>query len=152
MCYDKFTTNFAFPGSAWGSLTTGEYEGGDGGKANLISGEYTKAGGEKGDIYAENPSEKPNTATLSIPPQFTGTGVGSAVPATEIASVVTNAPSQTNGPATTTPATTGSATATQDSAAASSSSTGAANHVIVNSQTSYGMSIFTAIMYAIYAL
>ena len=90
MCYDKFTTQYAFQDGSWGSLTTGEYnrEKQDGSVVNLISGEYSKAGGEKGDIYSDDPGAKPNTATLSIPPQWTGTGVGSAIPATELASVV----------------------------------------------------------------
>lgn len=79
MCYDKFTTNFAFSDGSVGSLTTGEYNGQGGAKANLISGQYTKIGGETGDIYANNPGAKPNTSTLSIPPQYTATGLGSAM-------------------------------------------------------------------------
>lgn len=86
MCYDKFTTNFAFPDGSYGSLTTGEYSS-DGSTVNLVSGDFTK-GNEKGNIYSNNPSAKPNTATLSIPPQFTGTGVGSAIPVTELGSVI----------------------------------------------------------------
>lgn len=70
MCYDKFTTNFAFPDGSYGSLTTGNYTQGDA-HVDLISGDYTK-GGESGNIYAQDPSAKPNTATLSIPPQWTG--------------------------------------------------------------------------------
>lgn len=87
MCYDKFTTNFAFADGSYGSLTTGDYVQG-GSKANLLSGQYTKDGGETGNIYAQDPAAKPNTATLSIPPQFTGMGEGTAIPASEIGSVV----------------------------------------------------------------
>ncbi|KAF2739419.1 hypothetical protein EJ04DRAFT_413087, partial [Polyplosphaeria fusca] len=88
MCYDKFTTNFQFADGSYGSLTTGEYNDEDGSKANLITGEYTKANGETGDIYSADPAAKPNTATLSIPPQWTGTGVGTPIPPTEIASTL----------------------------------------------------------------
>ncbi|KAH8724398.1 hypothetical protein GQ44DRAFT_564859, partial [Phaeosphaeriaceae sp. PMI808] len=82
MCYDKFTTNFAFADNSFGSLTTGEYQSG-GNKANLFSGNYSA-----GNIYAAKPQDKPNTSTLSIPPQYTGTGVGSAVPPNQLGSVV----------------------------------------------------------------
>lgn len=151
MCYDKFTTQYAFPDGSYGSLTTGEYNQ-DGGKVNLINGNYTKAGGETGDIYSADPGAKPNTATLSIPPQWTSAGVGSAIPATELASVVSvtttnSAPGQTNA------ATTSAAGASsQTVAAASSSSTAAAGQINADSSVSFGMSIFSALMYAIYAL
>lgn len=187
MCYDKFTTNFNLADSSYGSITTGEYTAKDGSKANLISGGYELANGEKGQIYA-NESEKPNTATLSIPPQFTGTGVGSAIPASELGSivvytttipgsiftapttlpastVVTSVPGQ-SAPVTTTippktitgattiaPVTTVvTSTRSGASAAESSSSKGAAGHVDADLSVSLGMSIFTALMYAIYAL
>ncbi|KAF2007893.1 hypothetical protein P154DRAFT_516672 [Amniculicola lignicola CBS 123094] len=88
MCYDKFTTHYAFPDGSYGSLTTGDYTANDGSTVNLINGTFTKSGGEKGDIYSQNPSAKPNTATLSIPPQYTAAGVGSAIPATELGSFI----------------------------------------------------------------
>ncbi|KAF2134563.1 hypothetical protein P153DRAFT_352544 [Dothidotthia symphoricarpi CBS 119687] len=87
MCYDKFTTNFAFSDGSYGSLTTGDYTS-SGSSANLLSGEYTSSSGEKGNIYANAPQAKPNTATMSKPPQFTGTGVGGALPASELGSVI----------------------------------------------------------------
>ncbi|KAF2267398.1 hypothetical protein CC78DRAFT_76519 [Lojkania enalia] len=153
MCYDKFTTQYAFADGSWGSLTTGEYISEDGSKANLLTGEYTKSNGETGDIYSADPAEKPNTATLSIPPQWTAEGVGSAVPATEIASYVDATPT---APATTAAPTDSQATNdagnAQNSTPASSESEGAANKVVSNPHTSAGMSIFTAIMYFIYAL
>jgi hypothetical protein len=86
MCYDKFTTNYAFADGSYGSLTTGDYTQG-GAQANLISGQYTKDG-QAGNIYAGDESAKPNTATLSIPPQYTGTGKGGPIPASELASVI----------------------------------------------------------------
>ncbi|PSN64706.1 hypothetical protein BS50DRAFT_602287 [Corynespora cassiicola Philippines] len=183
MCYDKFTTSFGFPGNAFGSLTTGNYTvGGD--TANLINGQYTKAGGETGDIYAEDPSAKPNTATMSIPPQWTAAGVGSAIPASELGYVtvitttisgttfsgptvlpestiiethgdhttaVSTRPAQTITGATTIPAQTSTVTSTVE-AQETSSSTGAAAQVGATSNMPVGMSLFTALMYALYAL
>ncbi|KAF2445997.1 hypothetical protein P171DRAFT_332175, partial [Karstenula rhodostoma CBS 690.94] len=82
MCYDKFTTNFAFEDRSYGSLTTGDYTQ-SGSEANLLTGQYSKEGTE-GNIYSEDPAAKPNTATLSVPPQWTEPGVGSAIPLTAI--------------------------------------------------------------------
>ncbi|KAF1916378.1 hypothetical protein BDU57DRAFT_516459 [Ampelomyces quisqualis] len=87
MCYDKFTTNYAFPDGSYGSLTTGEYVAQSGGSANLFTGNFS-AEGTTGNIYSANPADRPNTSTLSIPPQFTGTGVGSAVPAGQLGSII----------------------------------------------------------------
>jgi hypothetical protein len=158
MCYDKFTTNFAFQDGSWGSLTTGEYNAQGGAKVNLISGQYTVQGLD-GNIYSEDPAAKPDTATLSIPPQWTETGVGSAIPASEIASVVPI--TSTAASALTTPATTPSATglntngnnAPANTASPSSvASTGAAVQTVAESSMSLGMSIFTAIIYVFYSL
>jgi hypothetical protein len=102
MCYDKFTTNFGFADGSYGSLTTGEYKSGNG-QANLITGE---SGSEN--IYAADPSAKPNTSTLSIPPQYTGTGVGSAVPPGQLGSIIvytTTVPGTTYAGPTTLPGT-----------------------------------------------
>lgn len=79
---------------SWGSLTTGTYTTSEG-TADLINGNYTKTTGETGDIYAADPEDKPNTATLSIPPQWTDTGVGPALEPTQIATFVTDAPAFT---------------------------------------------------------
>jgi hypothetical protein len=176
MCYDKFTTNFAFPDGSYGSLTTGEYNSG-GNSANLISGDYT-SGGQQGNIYTADPSAKPNTATLSIPPQYTGTGVGSAVPANQLGSIIvftttipgttftapTTLPqtvmvktvsgqviSTTMAPSTITQATTVAAQTSVVTAtgAAASSSTGAGARVGVDEARSFGMGL---LMYAIYVL
>lgn len=180
MCYDKFTTNFAFPDGSHGSLTTGDYSS-DGASVNLVSGDYTK-GDEKGNIYSNDPSAKPNTATLSIPPQYTGTGVGGAIPATELGSIIiytTTIPGTTyTGPTTVaetvkvatvdgaTVSTTISATTitapttiepqtsvvTQTAAAPSASSTAGAGQVSVDSTRSFGMSVIGALVYALYML
>lgn len=148
ICYDKFTTNYAFADGSWGSLTTGEYNAKDGSKANLFTGEYTKAGGEKGNVYASEPAAKPNTATLSIPPQWTGTGVGSAIPATELASIITAA---TTSPVTSAATTGASATGAQNVAPPSTSSRGGAANVQVDSTRSLSVSLFSAILYLLYA-
>lgn len=183
MCYDKFTTQFAFPDNSHGSLTTGEYTSSGGSTANLLTGEYTKEGGEQANIYAQDQQAKPNTATLSIPPQWTAAGVGSAIPANELGSVVVytttipgttyTAPTvipestlvETHGDHTTTvstiPAQTITApttvapvtsTVTETKSVAAASSTGAAAHVVVDSANSWGFSLLSALMYAIYAL
>lgn len=86
-CYDKFTTNFGFADGSYGNLATGEYISGSN-KANLLTGDYT-SNGSSGNIYSgDKASDKPNTATLSKPPQFTGTGVGGAIPGNQLGSVI----------------------------------------------------------------
>lgn len=190
MCYDKFTTNYILADGSYGSIKSGEYSAKDGAKANLITGKYTKSNGESGDIFADNITAKPNVATLSIPPQFTGTGIGSAIPASELGSIVvytTTIPAKTftaptvipastvlttvsgrtsvvstippttiTGPTTIAPKTTvitSTRGQVQETAAAmGSSSKGAAGHVSTDTSASFGMSLFTALMYAIYAL
>jgi hypothetical protein len=165
MCYDKFTTNYAFPDGSYGSLTTGEYNSG-GKQVNLLS---------DSNIYSANPSAKPNTATLSIPPQYTGTGVGSAIPAGQLGSIIVytttipgttysapttlpgsvfvktvsgQAVSSSVGPSTITAATTmGPQTTVVTSTAAGASSTGAAVRVGADD-----MGVLGALAYALYAL
>lgn len=165
MCYDKFTTNYQLPDGSYGSLTTGDFTSG-GSKANLLTGQYSKQGGESGNIYASDGAARPNTATLSIPPQFTGTGVGSAIPASEIGGVVTTAAASGPGSAgaaasatTTGSSSTGSArssvgqTGSQGTAAAASTSRGgAAGGFAVDSTRSFGMTIITGLTYVLYAL
>ncbi|KAG4435465.1 hypothetical protein IFR05_009037 [Cadophora sp. M221] len=85
-CYDKFTTNFFLPDGSYGTVVGGAYTSSKGDIANLESGEYTLASGEKGNIY---PAGRPNTATLPMPSQFTGTGVGSAIPANSLGREIT---------------------------------------------------------------
>ncbi|KAH7363677.1 hypothetical protein BKA66DRAFT_425464 [Pyrenochaeta sp. MPI-SDFR-AT-0127] len=180
MCYDKFTTNFAFADGSYGSLTTGDYTSGSS-SANLLSGDYSN-GSNRGNIYSNDPQAKPNTATLSIPPQYTGTGVGAAVPASELGSVIvytttipgttftapttlaqtvrvatvngqavsTTVPAQTITEATTIAPKTNVVTQTQTAAPASS--TGAAGQLAVDSTRSTGMFILGAFMYLLYAI
>ncbi|CAF9905149.1 MAG: hypothetical protein HETSPECPRED_004893 [Heterodermia speciosa] len=79
-CYDKFTTNYILPGGAYGTVVTGNYTASDG-VANLLTGDYTLTDGSAGNVYgsASSPS-KPDTATLTVPTQYTASGVGSAIP------------------------------------------------------------------------
>jgi hypothetical protein len=86
MCYDKFTTNFLFPDNSYGTVSTGEYHSG-GTDVNLVSGDYTKDG-QSANIYSNDQAAKPNTATMSVPAQYTGTGVGAAIPITELGSII----------------------------------------------------------------
>ncbi|KAJ4338951.1 hypothetical protein N0V87_003638 [Didymella glomerata] len=107
MCYDKFTTNFKFPDGSYGSLTTGEYNSNNQ-QINLLTGNYSG-----GNIYSAAPQDKPNTSTLSVPAQYTGTGVGAAIPASELGSVVvytTTIPGTTFTAPTTVPGTVRAAT------------------------------------------
>lgn len=107
MCYDKFTTNFKFPDGSYGSLTTGEYNSNNQ-NVNLLSGDYSG-----GNIYAAAPQDKPNTSTLSVPAQYTGTGVGAAIPASELGSIIvytTTIPGTTFTAPTTVPGTVRAAT------------------------------------------
>lgn len=86
-------------------MTTGEYTSGSN-KANLLTGDYT-SNGSSGNIYSgDKASDKPNTATISKPPQFTGTGIGGAIPGNQLGSVIvytTTVPGQTYTAPTTVP-------------------------------------------------
>lgn len=176
MCYDKFTTNFQFPDGSYGTVSSGEYFSG-GFDVNLINGSYIRDG-RMTNIYP-NESEKPNTSTLSIPPQFTGSGVGGAIPITELGSIVvytTTIPATTYTAPTTVAQTVKTATisgvevkttipattisqattigeqttvVTQTKDADSSTSKGAAGHVAVDTTRSFGMSIAGALLYAL---
>lgn len=86
-CYDKFTTNFLFPDGSSGTIHTGTFSAAGGASADLFSGDY-KNGTSTGNLYADDAAAKPNTATLSIPPQYTASGVGSAIPLTALGTVV----------------------------------------------------------------
>ncbi|ORY04294.1 hypothetical protein BCR34DRAFT_491671 [Clohesyomyces aquaticus] len=185
MCYDKFTTNVFFADGSSGTLSTGDYTQGSL-SVNWLTGDYKKDS-DSGNIYSDNSSAKPNTATLAIPPQYTGTGVGSAIPRTALGSIVTTVitttisgetftaptvisastvfdtvsgkttavktiPPKTISAPTVIPAVTSVVTSVQNVAATTASSKGAAGQITVNSSMSFGMSLFTAIMYGIYAL
>lgn len=88
-CYDRFTTNYFLPDGSYGTVVGGSYETSSGDSANLLTGDYTLKDGTTGNIYASNEAAKPNTATLHLPAQFTGQGVGSPIPASALGDVVT---------------------------------------------------------------
>lgn len=132
-CYDKFTTNYIFPDGSSGTLATGLFTTPDGtATANLLTGDFrnssssssvsaaaaaapaTSSAAISGNIYAADPDAKPNTATLSIPPQYTAEGVGSAIPLTELGTVVASATATAAGTA----SASGSSAAVATSAAA----------------------------------
>ena len=73
-------TDFQNNNSAYGTAVTGNYTGADG-VANLLTGDYTLADGTSGNIYGSSSSpSKPDTATLTVPTQYTAAGIGSAIP------------------------------------------------------------------------
>jgi hypothetical protein len=88
-CYDPYTTDYFLPDGSYGTVVGGKYETSSGDIANLLSGDFMLKNGIAGNIYANNESAKPNTATLKIPAQFTGQGVGSAIPPSALGEVVT---------------------------------------------------------------
>ncbi|KAF2147213.1 uncharacterized protein K452DRAFT_211951, partial [Aplosporella prunicola CBS 121167] len=86
-CYDKFTTNYIFPDGSSGNIVSGNYNRTDGSSVNLLTGDYTD-NGTSGNIYSSDAADKPNTATLSIPPLYTASGVGSAIPISALGTIV----------------------------------------------------------------
>ncbi|KAK5009261.1 hypothetical protein LTR28_001915 [Elasticomyces elasticus] len=86
---DKFTTNYHLPDGSYGQIASGAYTAADGSSVNLLSGAFTGSNGTQGNIYSANTAAIPNTATLSVPPQWTSSGVGSAIPVTGLAQVFT---------------------------------------------------------------
>jgi hypothetical protein len=78
---DKFTTNFFLPDGTLGNIASGIYNTSTPGKTvNLITGDVSGPGGGA-NLYANDPSKKPNTSTLPIPPVYTASGDGSgAIP------------------------------------------------------------------------
>jgi hypothetical protein len=88
-CYDRYTTDYFLPDGSYGTVIGGTYKTSSGDVANLLSGDYMLKNGMSGNIYANNESAKPNTATLHLPAQFTGQGVGSAIPPSALGAVVT---------------------------------------------------------------
>ena len=100
---DKFTTNFILPGGASGTVVTGNYTASDG-VVNLLTGDYTLTDGSPGNIYGSPSSpSKPDTATLTVPTQYTASGVGSAIPLSalgEWSTYTTTIPGTTIAPST----------------------------------------------------
>ncbi|TVY73162.1 hypothetical protein LSUE1_G005654, partial [Lachnellula suecica] len=119
-CYDKFTTNYYLADSSFGTLANGTYYSRTGDFANLQTGDYTFMNGTSGNIYAADPAAKPDTATLPMPTQYTASGVGSAIPASELGGKVTETytttlPGSTVAASTVLPSTVSEAVQTQTS-------------------------------------
>ncbi|KAL2434749.1 hypothetical protein ABEF95_005082 [Exophiala dermatitidis] len=92
VCWDRFTTNYYLPDGSYGSISSGNYTTPAGDHANLITGTYELANGQTGNIYEEDPIEQPNTSTLLLPSPFTSSGVGSAIPASQVGGQATYTP------------------------------------------------------------
>jgi hypothetical protein len=88
-CYDRFTTNYLLPDSSAGTVVGGTYTNSGGDVVNLLSGQFKLTNGTTGNIYSANPNAKPNTATLSMPSQFTGSGIGGPIPTSNLGFLVT---------------------------------------------------------------
>jgi hypothetical protein len=98
-CYDRFTTNFVLADGSSGTLDSGNLDIKDGPRVNMLDGSYSGAG-QSGNIYGGSP---PDTATLPIPTPYTSSGVGSAIPITGLANIITvtsTVPGTTVGPTT----------------------------------------------------
>ncbi|KAK3170687.1 hypothetical protein OEA41_002769 [Lepraria neglecta] len=75
---------------SYGQIVSGNYTSSDGSTANLISGNYTLADGTSGNIYGSSSSpSKPDTATLSLPTQYTASGSGTAILGTALGKKIT---------------------------------------------------------------
>jgi hypothetical protein len=67
----------------------GAYKSSSGDLANLETGAYTLVNGSTGNIYSDDEAAKPNILTLPMPSQFTASGVGSAIPASDLGDDIT---------------------------------------------------------------
>jgi len=83
MCYDKFTTNYVFADGSYGNINDGVYNSKSGKIVNLITGNVS----DGTNIFANNLSARPNTATLSVPPLYTAAGVGGAIQISGLADI-----------------------------------------------------------------
>ncbi|MCJ1298708.1 hypothetical protein MMC08_001498 [Hypocenomyce scalaris] len=100
-CYDHFTTNFYLSDGSYGTLSSGNYTSSDNTNANLLTGNYTSPNGQPGNIYSA--ASAPNTATLTVPTPYTSSGIGSAIPASQLggeATYTTTIPGTTIQPST----------------------------------------------------
>jgi hypothetical protein len=150
-CYDKFTTNFFLSDGSYGNVVYGNYTDADGSTANLLTGDYQLKNGSTGNIYASNTSAKPNTSTLTVPTQFTGTGVGSAIPVTAlggIAQVETTTLTGSNG----SPTATVTTTVIQSAATAGTTKKGDAAMPIPRPPAIAGAALVAFLSFAVFCL
>ena len=85
---DNYTTNYFLPGGSYGQVHDGSYTSTNGATANLLTGNYTLSDGSSGNIYG-TPATPPNTATMTLPTQYTAAGTGSAIPVTALGEEIT---------------------------------------------------------------
>ncbi|ETN36496.1 uncharacterized protein HMPREF1541_08774 [Cyphellophora europaea CBS 101466] len=81
---DRFTTSYFLPDGSYGTAWDGSYYTPAGDMANLISGEYHMHDGTAGNIYDESPADKPDPSDLPIPTPWTSSGIGTAIPASQL--------------------------------------------------------------------
>ena len=73
---------YYLPDGSYGNIGSGNYTLASG-KMNLLTGSFTVySSGQNGDLYGDG--ESPITSTLPMSTPWTGTGVGTAIPASEV--------------------------------------------------------------------
>ncbi|OJJ50099.1 hypothetical protein ASPZODRAFT_139426 [Penicilliopsis zonata CBS 506.65] len=101
-CWDPFTTNVHFADGWYGTIATGTFTSPTGDTVNLLTGTVTQTTNSNNNsndnsdnkstvsnIYEGN--TPPNTQTMDIPLPWTSKGVGSAIPASVLATTVNSA-------------------------------------------------------------
>ena len=96
---DRFTTSYFLPDGSYGSASNGSYTTVEGDTANLITGEYHMRDGTVGNIYNESPADKPESDELPLPTPFTSSGVGSAIPASQLGAQLSASVTSSSGSA-----------------------------------------------------
>ena len=88
---DHFTTDYFLVDGAYGSIANGSYRTLAGDQANLITGKFQLVNGSTGNIYSATPTDRPDTSTLPVPTLWTSSGVGSAIPGSQLGNSATYA-------------------------------------------------------------
>lgn len=104
-CYDEFTTNYHLPDGSYGTAAFGTYTSSTSDTVNFETGAYTLANGTTGNIYTSNPAALAEFSSLTLPTQYTSSGIGSAVPVSSLGvevtlTLTTTIPGTTIGPST----------------------------------------------------
>ena len=86
---DRFTTDFFLVDGSYGTIANGSFNTTTGNQANLITGSFQLANGSTGNIYSAASTEMPNTSKLPIPTPWTSSGVGSAIPGSQLGNLAT---------------------------------------------------------------
>ena len=117
----------------------GDYKTSDGDVFNLINGSYTLYNGDKGNFYEEEDAPFPKTATLALPTPWTSSGVGTAIPGSELGAPATHAETSVRTiPATTIPDRTVSGEVIPGTTIAATTITGAAPATATATATTTG--------------